>query len=100
MMGSTNGMTHVATPERPMNSRHHSYSSPISDDFFTYGNEGIGLHHIEERRAAERERNRLAGGRPRSIGAFRRRLGALLIAAGQDLRGDCVPVPKTAGLRG
>jgi hypothetical protein len=83
-----------------MNSRHHASGTPISHDFFTFGNDGIGLHHAEERRANERERNRLAGYRPRPVSAFRRRLGALLISAGQDLRGECAPVPQPSGLRG
>ena len=72
----------------------------IADDFFTFGNDGIGLHLAEERRIAERERNRLAARHPRRVGTFRRRLGALLIAAGQDILGECAPAPKTAGLHG
>jgi hypothetical protein len=83
-----------------MNHRQSSTQHSIANDFFTFGNDGIGLHHAAERRVAERERNRLATHQPHRVGAFRRRLGALLIAAGQDIRGECMPAPQASGVRG
>lgn len=67
----------------------------ITDDFLTYGNEGIGLNRAAELRLRDRadrqaDAARQATGR---IGSLRRRAGTLLIATGTALAGS-VPTPS------
>ena len=60
-------------------------NQPISNHFYSFGTDGIGVHRIEELRASEHELAATAGTSSRSgaIPALRRTVGSWLIAAGE-----------------
>jgi len=74
-------------------------NQPISSSFLSYGNDGIGIHRANEIRANEQQRVALTSRQPGS-GTFaiaRRRLGALLITAGERTLGEpaVTPIPAS-----
>lgn len=78
-----------------MNHPTHPSRNSMSQDFFTFGNEGIGLNQAAERRAVEQADRHLAAAlhTPGPLGSLRRRAGSLLIAIGTAVAG-AVPCPN------
>ncbi len=66
----------------------------VSNDFLTFGNDGIALNRAAERRAQEQASHQVAAslGAPDTLHVVRRWLGNVLIAAGGAIAGA---VPTT-----
>ncbi len=76
---------------------HRTQPTSMSNSFRNHGLAGIDLHHT----AARREQQRIADHNARALGrsatgAFRQRLGSMMIALGQHLAGHKPVQPHTA----
>lgn len=77
-----------------MNHPAYAHRQTVTDDFLTFGNEGIAINRAAERRDREGADHRLAAtlDMPGPLRSVRRLIGQRLIAAGTTLAG-AVPVP-------
>jgi hypothetical protein len=72
-------------------------NQPISNHFYSFGTDGIGIHRLDERRANDRDlaATSRTGQGAGAIPALRRTLGSWLISAGERTLREPVPAPAS-----